>query len=221
MAGLPVETGAGQAVAGGEMGSNTGGSITGGAVAGGAPMAAGQIEVGGTPAMGGQSNPFVVPTGGQNSANIPDRCTVRFVVTTPASTPAGNIFIAGTFNWPTPQDIPEPMATDEWTMNGDCKDPIPAEADPNALRCNWNPGDPQLRLERSGTSATFEYELPHLSRVEYKFTRGAWCAVEKTNACNELATNRRYTVNCAGENPKTVEHTVENWNDVCMNTQCL
>ncbi|MEE2789252.1 MAG: hypothetical protein VX589_18085 [Myxococcota bacterium] len=247
VAGDPVIGGRQQANRGGhDQGAKTGGASSAGQATPG-PSSGGGISdaVGGTTASGGQgligggaagapseggavggndatmptgdpNNPFNTPTGGLGDLiDIPDTCVVSFTVELPVWTPPTDVYLAGTFKWPGGTGIPAPNDTNEWKANGDCD--LERVQSPDALKCNWNPADPDLRMTRSGLTATLDIELPHLAEVDYKFTRGAWCTVEKrVRDCQEV-TNRKQIVNCGGPQ-QNVTDVVEQWFDTCPNS---
>ncbi|TGE18284.1 alpha/beta hydrolase-fold protein [Hymenobacter elongatus] len=75
---------------------------------------------------------------------------------------------------------------------------------------NWNPGSAAHTLTKNA-DGTYQITLPQTTgTIEYKFTRGAWSAVE-TSATNGSVPNRSYTFGTA---PATVTHTVLNWEDL-------
>ncbi|MDQ2770231.1 MAG: alpha/beta hydrolase-fold protein [Bacteroidota bacterium] len=75
---------------------------------------------------------------------------------------------------------------------------------------NWNPGSPAHALTHNA-DGSYEITLPAATgTMEYKFTRGAWAAVE-TNAANGSVPNRSYTF---GSGPATVNCQVLNWEDL-------
>ena len=66
---------------------------------------------------------------------------------------------------------------------------------------SWNPGGAPHALTHNAADGSYQITLPaSTGPMEYKFTRGAWAAVE-TNATNGTVPNRSYTF---GSGPATV-----------------
>ncbi|GAB6189920.1 hypothetical protein JCM30566_16620 [Marinitoga arctica] len=74
---------------------------------------------------------------------------------------------------------------------------------------DWNPGDENYVLEKSGNIGIVSLELEKGTEIEYKYTRGNWGTVEKDKDGGEIA-NRKAI---ADEN-KTIEDIVESWADI-------
>ncbi|WP_310392444.1 alpha/beta hydrolase-fold protein [Hymenobacter sp.] len=76
---------------------------------------------------------------------------------------------------------------------------------------NWAPGSAAHALTRNA-DGSYQITLPAsvTGTIEYKFTRGAWAAVE-TSATNGAVPNRSYTV---GSSAGPVLHQVLNWKDL-------
>ncbi len=80
---------------------------------------------------------------------------------------------------------------------------------------DWNPGDPALELTRDGDTATFTREYSNGDRIEYKYTRGAWEAVEVNQDCSDVEPNRVARVGC-NEGTFEVADRVAAWADTCQ-----
>ena len=78
---------------------------------------------------------------------------------------------------------------------------------------NWDPAG--LMMEQvDDTHWTLTLEVPEGARMEYKYVRGTWDAVEKGPECEEIA-NRQLTATLAeGEDTLTTEDTVAKWRDL-------
>lgn len=76
----------------------------------------------------------------------------------------------------------------------------------------WAPGD--TPMTQAGPD-TWSIELPFTSgtTLQYKYTRGSWEAVEKDEACGEIA-NRTLTVGGSSGGSQLVEDVVGKWRDV-------
>ena len=80
---------------------------------------------------------------------------------------------------------------------------------------SWNPGSAPHALAYNAADGSYQITLPaSTGTMEYKFTRGAWAAVE-TNATNGAVPNRSYTF---GTGPATVACQVLNWEDLAGGT---
>ena len=80
---------------------------------------------------------------------------------------------------------------------------------------SWNPGSSSHALIYNAADGSYQITLPaSTGTMEYKFTRGAWAAVE-TNATNGAVPNRSYTF---GSGPATVLCQVLNWEDLAGGT---
>lgn len=83
----------------------------------------------------------------------------------------------------------------------------------NLVGAEWEPNVEAHTLLRDNGEATITLQLAHLSRVEYKYTRGSWMTVEQTANCDELP-NRFQLVDCT-EAPIILADQVVTWADTC------
>jgi predicted alpha/beta superfamily hydrolase len=74
---------------------------------------------------------------------------------------------------------------------------------------NWNPSDPNRRLNALGNDVYVLTFTPAPGMVEFKFTRGSWESVESGLLGNDQPSHKIFY---SGQ-PKTVEVAVLNWND--------
>ncbi|GAB2575241.1 hypothetical protein GCM10027190_26240 [Spirosoma areae] len=77
---------------------------------------------------------------------------------------------------------------------------------------NWNPADPFHKLTRSADGTWRVTIYTELSRIEYKFTRGAWQSVESRET-GKACPNRIIFRN-SGVNTKGVETKIDGWEDL-------
>jgi hypothetical protein len=76
----------------------------------------------------------------------------------------------------------------------------------------WNPGgNPMTRVD--DTTWTIMLPFEDATRLEYKYARGSWEAVEKDAGCGEIA-NRTLTVEYSAGGTQEVADTIEKWRDL-------
>ncbi len=79
----------------------------------------------------------------------------------------------------------------------------------------WNPGDPELSMERDGASATLTLRIADGRVLEYKYTRGDWPLAEAAADCAEIP-NRSARVACGDGGAFAVVDVVAAWSDTCQ-----
>ena len=69
-------------------------------------------------------------------------------------------------------------------------------------------------MARNGQTASVTLDLEQGMMLEYKYTRGTWSTVEKSDICLEHS-NRALVVQDQGSGQLTVSDTVGGWADLC------